>query len=123
MTNVNKSVINPAANDPGNSFNLINLSSENQTFENALKQYKRETIDGYVNEKGDVMNAEREIHFIETPGILSFFVNRVSYKDQKLHKDSSEFKFEDKIYFNKTNVSKMGVASDSELEKMEKSLR
>ena len=85
--------INVAANDPGNSFNLINLSSENGSFENALKQYKTETIDGYLNEKGDMVNAEREIHFIETPGILSFFINRVSYKDKKLHKDLSEFKF------------------------------
>ena len=68
-----------------------------------------------MNEKGDTVNAEREIHFIETPGILSFFINRVSYRDKKLQKDSSEFKFEDKVYFNKTNVSKMGISSDCEL--------
>ena len=51
--------INIAANDPGNVFNLINLSSEDRTFENALRQYKRESIAGFVNEKGDMVNAER----------------------------------------------------------------
>lgn len=118
-----KNGINVAANDPGNSFNLINLSSESHSFDTALKHFKRESINGYVNEKGDVINAEREIHFVETPGILSFFINRVSYKDKKLEKDCSEFGFEEKIFFNKANVSKIGHNSDAELDRQSKVLR
>lgn len=36
----------------------------------------------------------RETNFLETPALLSFFINRVSYKNNKLLKDSSEFDFE-----------------------------
>lgn len=35
------------------------------------------------------MKASKEINFLETPAILSFFINRVTFKDNKLVKDNS----------------------------------
>jgi hypothetical protein len=60
-----------------NTFSIINLSSKTQSFEKALAEYKRETIEGYTDQKGDFVDAEREIDFLETPALLSFFINRV----------------------------------------------
>lgn len=59
-----KNGISSVVNDPGNSFNLINLQSENKSLEEALKRYQRESIEGFRNEKGDMINTEREINFI-----------------------------------------------------------
>ena len=86
-------------------FSIINLSSRAGSFEKALGEYKREKLEGYVNSEGSAINAEREIDFLETPALLTFFINRVEYKNKKLVKDSSEFNFEDKIFFNKTNLN------------------
>lgn len=53
-------------------------------------EYRKEKIEGYKDEKGSNLDdAEREIDFIETPALLTFFINRVEYKDKKLVKDSS----------------------------------
>lgn len=106
-----------SANESGNSFNLINLSSSNKNFDNALKSFKSEIIGGYTTESGEKMKASKEINFLETPAILSFFINRVSFQDKKLVKDSSEFDFSEKIMFAKTSASKIVKNNDGELEK------
>lgn len=54
---------------------------------------------------------------METPAILSFFINRVSFKDKKLVKDCCEFEFEEKIMFAKSNSSKINKSNDAEIEK------
>lgn len=105
-------------------FSIINLSSKAASFEKALSEYKREKLEGYVNSEGSSINAEREIDFLETPALLTFFVNRVEYREKKLVKDSSEFDFQEKIFFSKTNL-KSGVKNphDSGLETQENNLR
>ena len=45
-------------------------------------------------------------------------MNRVTYKDKKLVKDSSDFHFEDSIFFNKANLQK--IPHQSNCKAMEK---
>lgn len=52
LTDEKGKMSNGTANDTGNSFNLINLVSSNKSFENALKAFKNEIIDEYVNDSG-----------------------------------------------------------------------
>lgn len=38
-----------------------------------------------------------ETEFIETPALLTFFINRVKYLENRLVKDNREFKYKDLI--------------------------
>ena len=84
-----KNVVSGVANDADSSFNLLNLGSENKTFDSALKKFKSENIEEYKNDQGEKMKVLRETNFLETPALLSFFINRVTFKNNKLVKDSS----------------------------------
>jgi hypothetical protein len=59
------------------------------------------------------IKASKEVNFVETPAILSFFINRVSFVDKKVVKDNCAFDFEEKIMFAKTNSSKLNKGNDA----------
>jgi hypothetical protein len=42
-----------------------------------------------------------ETEFLESPALLTFFINRVGFKEGKLVKDLREFKFEEYLYLPK----------------------
>ena len=51
------------------------------------------------------MTAVAENVFLETPALMTFFINRVSYKENRLQKDSRVFDFERSILVNKCQQS------------------
>ena len=99
-----------------NIFNIINLSSKAKSFDRALTETKKEKLSDYVDQNGSKVNAELEMDFLETPALLTCFINRVEYRDKKLMKDSSEFEFQEKIFLNKKNLkSNVKNVHDGEL--------
>ena len=55
--------------------------------------------------QGSTVQANAENIFLETPALMIFFINRVTYKNSKLEKDNRVFEFEESILVSKSQPS------------------
>ena len=55
--------------------------------------------------KGTTVQAQAENIFLETPALMIFFINRVTYANSQLKKDNRVFDFEDSILVGKSQPS------------------
>lgn len=72
-------------------FNIINLEVAEGSFEKGFDKWKNYKINDYLTPKvkynyiqGHTVEATAENVFLETPALMAFFINRVSYKNNSL---------------------------------------
>ena len=91
-------------------FSVINLDVKQDNLEKAIEAFKSYDIDEFKTENGKYMTAKSYVSFVETPALMTFFINRVAFEKGELVKDSRPFEFNKSILFAKEHSKDASLA-------------